>query len=1043
MVFAEKYYYIIGGKAMRRVLKKGMAVALAAAMVVTVAPVNNADAAKKPAFAKKSYSVAVKKSVTVKVKNAGKKKTVKWSTTKKGKKIVKLAKAKSKSNKKGVASLKVTGLKAGSAKITAKIGKKSCKVTVKVTAAVAATPTPTPSASSGTGATAAPSSSANASAAPSSTATASQQPGGDTPTSEPTKVPATKGPTATPRPTNTPSPAPKADPVSARKLGAEDKITADGNASAAEWENAGSTFDLLVNKDMSVRGETKVKEATAQFMWAEKEFYALVKTDVKVDKVTVFVDADNDATNKNAKKADAALSADGTVAEVKVDLDTALDQEKGCKIEVQINEGSSTINLFDSITDIVYDADKDSWSFKDNGIKAGSDDSVLGQCDLLGSMEQPTNAFYTDKGAEIITKAAIPDAWEFTADMEGVTDAQLAYKTKKMTFVDPSYWTDAYTANGSESTFFTKVNTDVYINNPDKIALAKQDEEGNWVSTRENAQAYMIWDKDYLYVLYDVNDPDVTEGNEDHYTCDSTEFFLDEDYSQPESYATDGSSDEVQLRVDAKNNAFSANDAGTGNYELVAHATNLKKTGDDVTGYQVEYIIKLHNEHHNGQIMGMELQINDCYTQDPTTDGETGEVTPGTPSRACSLSAYDTTNNCYQYPNYFGRIKLVNPAEKEVESTPEPTAEPTPEAPKYVATQLAEGTEVTIDGVEDASFAGIVAIPFSSKIGKKTDTDTKAEAKLAWDAKNLYGFVVVEDSDISAGNSSTHLNDGIEFFLDEDNDKKTGGYADNNPDAFQYRITGFTKDEDGNALPATKNEVDNGNKTDYTGIETAYTYTDKGYAVEFKIPFKADKVVDSVVGFDMIVQDCSKGDRDCEFYFEETEVAKSYWNNADAFGELKLVAAKAAVPAKAVLSAENLGTSTDNSEVVFEDGKAKLTLKADSAGHGVRFKLNGDEGIDLSKYKVVVNYTSKDAYPIYYTLEEDGSGSYWSYNANKLIGDNYGGLTAGSDKLTIDKGTEGIAKVLFFKYNTWVPEGQEARTDSAEVTIESIEFIAK
>ena len=66
---------------MRRVFRKGMAVALAAAMVVTLAPAS-ADAAKKPSIAKKA-SVKVGKSTTIKVKNGKAKATVTWKTSKK------------------------------------------------------------------------------------------------------------------------------------------------------------------------------------------------------------------------------------------------------------------------------------------------------------------------------------------------------------------------------------------------------------------------------------------------------------------------------------------------------------------------------------------------------------------------------------------------------------------------------------------------------------------------------------------------------------------------------------------------------------------------------------------------------------------------------------------------------------------------------------------------------------------------------------------------------------------------------------------------
>ena len=94
------------------------------------------------------------------------------------------------------------------------------------------------------------------------------------------------------------------------------------------------------------------------------------------------------------------------------------------------------------------------------------------------------------------------------------------------------------------------------------------------------------------------------------------------------------------------------NDAGTGYYALVGHAVNA-----DENGYQVEYIIKLNNKHKNGDTMGMDLQINDCFTVEGTVNEETGEKDEDTADRAATLTAYDTTNNAYQDPSCFGRVK--------------------------------------------------------------------------------------------------------------------------------------------------------------------------------------------------------------------------------------------------------------------------------------------------------------------------------------------------------------------------------------------------
>ena len=256
-----------------------------------------------------------------------------------------------------------------------------------------------------------------------------------------------------------------------------------------------------------------------------------------------------------------------------------------------------------------------------------------------------------------------------------------------MKYVDSKYWTDVYAANGDKpSIFFTKVNTTAYNPNGDndltKIQLASQNEDGTWSSDRDKAQGYVIWDDDYLYVLFDVNDTDISPANEDHYTTDSTEFFFNEDPSDP-TYGAAGESSAVQLRVDAISNVFSSNDSSTGKYSLVAHAVGYKYAdgvketyGEGCTGYQVEYIIKLNNKHTAGEIMGMDLQINDCYTetvmQDVTDDaGNTQQQEVQRANRACTITAYDTENRNFEDPTAFGRVKLVN---KDAADDPTPPA---------------------------------------------------------------------------------------------------------------------------------------------------------------------------------------------------------------------------------------------------------------------------------------------------------------------------------------------------------------------------------
>lgn len=115
-------------------LTKQIAIMLTAALVLTGVGGSAADAAKKAKISKSKLTLKVGQTKKLSVKNLTKKqkKKLKWSSNKK-----KIASV----NKSG----KVTAKKKGTAKITAKVGKKKYTCTVKVKSSnVTPTPTPTP-----------------------------------------------------------------------------------------------------------------------------------------------------------------------------------------------------------------------------------------------------------------------------------------------------------------------------------------------------------------------------------------------------------------------------------------------------------------------------------------------------------------------------------------------------------------------------------------------------------------------------------------------------------------------------------------------------------------------------------------------------------------------------------------------------------------------------------------------------------------------------------------------------------------------------------
>lgn len=1025
---------------MKRVLKKTVAAALAAAMVLSLAPANGAEAAKKPKLSKKKASLVEGKSIKLKVKNGNKKAKVSWKTNKK-----KIAKITKKSSKGKSAYATVKAVKKGKAKITAsyKLGKKTTKLVCTITVKAKATP-----------------SQGGASSAPSTNTVApgaSTAPGGNTEVSAPpTASDAGQQPTDTPeeptvKPTRSPKPPtalPRNSAVEAHKLGKSEEVTVNGKvdkpANGVEWENTtDKEIDLLANKEVSLRGTSDITAAKAFLMWAdetdngENALYAIVKvakpgTPGSSDKVTLFVSEDGTEIKKAeavvgaaasdngaaaVSKADDLGGVDGYIAELKVPLSKAyaVDTDK-LKIDIMITDGDATINYFDTMTEyeLAKDADGNIIVNEDNrnvavpsgpAVSVDKDASKMGDAMLIASMAAAAKAYYTASGSAIREIADYENNkwdWEIPAEPAEGEEAEEptdnGMKSKAMTFVPTSFWTSVYEANESESIGFSNVNTDGYLMDGN-ITLANKGEDGSWEADREKLQSYVLWDNGYVYVLFDVNDPDITASKDSHYDCDSVEFFLDQDYSAPETYDK-GNGDEAQFRVDAANNAFSSNDAGTANYDLVAHAVAYKKAdgtyadaydAEGVTGYQVEMIIKLQEEGHktpaDGDIMGMDLQVNDCYTKyqyEEVEDdfGDKIEVPiegSGTIERGGTITAFDTTNNCYQYPNCFGRVKLFAGVQGGGD-VPGPGPGPGPDVPADVEARFTD-TAIEIDGVMDTAWNAAPYLDVKNEVPGGVDENKTARAKLLWDAENLYVYVVVRDADIDTSSANDWERDGGEVFLDEDNSKETS-YAENT-DAFQYRFSGIPEDGVGEAATHAITAGSDAAKEAYKGIESAYKLVTgkdgavSGYIIEHKIPWQSEAQIGKVVGFELNVFDCSGGARNKELYLINTE-SKPLYNDPSHMGTLKLAEAVAPVPWTADLSKIKISDEDGSQMTVNEDGSVDIVNGGKAYTGGIT--LDMPQKWDGTPSKITVYVDTYDA-----AGTKQGGGQFrWDYSDDPI-----------------------------------------------------------
>lgn len=181
-----------------------------------------------------------------------------------------------------------------------------------------------------------------------------------------------------------------------------------------------------------------------------------------------------------------------------------------------------------------------------------------------------------------------------------------------------------------------------------KRAAAAFERIGNWAESPEiavdtlitgtagsaTATAKVNWDNENLYIRMEVQDatPDVT-GSADH-EQDSVEIFLDLSNDKSPSYVA---GDDYQLRVSRANRQSAG---GTGIYPGMASTV----VDNGTEGYVVEVILPVSGLT-AGQILGMDLQINDC---------EGGRRTGVVTFNETKGTAWSTTEN-------WGELELVAP----------------------------------------------------------------------------------------------------------------------------------------------------------------------------------------------------------------------------------------------------------------------------------------------------------------------------------------------------------------------------------------------
>lgn len=155
----------------------------------------------------------------------------------------------------------------------------------------------------------------------------------------------------------------------------------------------------------------------------------------------------------------------------------------------------------------------------------------------------------------------------------------------------------------------------------------------------------------------------------------------------------------------------------------------------------------------------------------------------------------------------------------------------------------------------------------SLDIKSSSSMEASAEAKLMWDAQNLYVLVDVTDPHLDKASEQAHEQDSVEIFIDELNDK-SGAYDDNDK---QYRIN-YENVQSFNGETCT---ADN--------IVSKATVTDNGYMIEAAIKWTTLRpTAGRLIGIDLQINDAKGGKRigTANWY----DASGNGWSNPGVYG---------------------------------------------------------------------------------------------------------------------------------------------------------------
>lgn len=245
----------------------------------------------------------------------------------------------------------------------------------------------------------------------------------------------------------------------------------------------------------------------------------------------------------------------------------------------------------------------------------------------------------------------------------------------------------------------------------------------------------MLWDENYVYVLTEVKDANLSVASANAYEQDTVEVFFDENNHKTSSYE----SDDIQCRINYENDKTVTDGRSTD-----AFVSAAAKTAD---GYLVEVAIPYTiGSFQAGQIVGFDVQIND----DGTGDGK----------RTGISNWNDLSGQGYINTSGFGVLKLVGNGTETTGTTTTTT------------TGTTTTTETTATATTDAT-GNSTGIATS---GTATETTVSVDASILYGDINLDGRVDITDAVLlnKAAAGAVKLSDQALLNADCNADKELG-----------------------------------------------------------------------------------------------------------------------------------------------------------------------------------------------------------------------------------------------------------------------------